>query len=46
MKLIGYTMIGCASAIMASCGFTLDKWQTWAIIFGYIIGCGIVNWRN
>lgn len=38
MKFIGYCLIGFAGAVMASEGLTINKWQTWAIMTGFIVG--------
>lgn len=46
MKVIGYAMIVGAGALLSKCGLTLDRWETWAIMIVYIVGCGLVNWSD
>ena len=46
MNVIGYAMIAGASALLAKCGLTLDRWETWVIMLGYILGCGFVYWSD
>lgn len=38
MKFAGYCLIGFAGHAMACAGLWFDKWEYWAILFGFIIG--------
>lgn len=38
IKFIGHGLIVFAGSIMSRVGLTLDQWETWAIMLGFIVG--------
>lgn len=46
IKFIGYGLIAFAGSVMRCAGLTLDQWESWAIILGFVVGCSLTHYEE